>query len=438
MTERTRLTDALALAAQPRAREYAIHDTALQGFMLRVQPGGAQSWVLRFRRDGKSRRITLGPAAGLSAEQARAAAFSFLAHSHGNGQPAPVPPSGPTLARFALEYLERRSPAWKPATRRMVETYLHCSILPALGGVRIDAVTRSDVAHWFHAYGRRSPGAANRCHAILRDMLSRAVDWGYRPEAAGNPCHGIEPYRRPPRGRLLGVDDLAKLGAELRRLEDAQPVHVAAVRLLLLTGCRPGEIRRLCWSEVKPDRLMLTATKTGPRPVLLGEAARALLRDLAAKARGKWVLPGKRADVPLKESALYSFWNKVRVRAGIVADARLYDLRHAHASHAVMNGESLYTTGRLLGHRNPATTNRYAHLDDATLGEAVERVAVAVQQKLAATGAARMRTHAQHSGLGEDVRDVRGERIADRDSDRAGIAPRIPLLSSVHHGRMQR
>ena len=438
MTERTRLTDALALAAQPRAREYAIHDTALQGFMLRVQPGGAQSWVLRFRRDGKSRRVTLGPAAGLSAEQARAAAFSFLAHSHGNGQPAPVPPSGPTLARFALEYLKRRSPAWKPATRRMVETYLHCSLLPALGGVRIDAVTRSDVAHWFHAYGRRSPGAANRCHAILRDMLSRAVDWGHRPEAAGNPCHGIEPYRRPPRGRLLGVDDLAKLGAELRRLEGAQPVHVAAVRLLLLTGCRPGEIRRLCWSEVKSDRLMLAATKTGPRPVLLGEAARALLRDLAAKARGKWVLPGKCPDVPLKESALYSFWNKVRVRADIVADARLYDLRHAHASHAVMNGESLYTTGRLLGHRNPATTNRYAHLDDRTLGEAVERVAVAVQQKLAAAGAARMRTHAKHSGLGEDVRDVRGKRIADRDSDRAGIAPRIPLLSSVHHGRMQR
>ena len=60
MTEPARLTDALALSARPREREYAIHDTALQGFMLRVQPNGARSWVFRFRRDGKPRRVTLG------------------------------------------------------------------------------------------------------------------------------------------------------------------------------------------------------------------------------------------------------------------------------------------------------------------------------------------------------------------------------------------
>ena len=88
--------------------------------------------------------------------------------------------------------------------------------------------------------------------------------------------------------------------------------------------------------------------------------------------------------MPLKESALYHFWTRVRTRAGIVADARLYDLRHTHASHAVMNGESLYTTGRLLGHRSPTTTNRYAHLDDATLGAAAERVGAEMQRKLTA------------------------------------------------------
>ena len=384
MSERVHLTDALALVTQPRAREYAIHDTTLQGFMLRVQPGGARSWVLRYRRDGKSRRVTLGSARTFTAEQARAAALALLAREKCGSQPMPAPTSGPTLARFAREYLARRSPAWKPATRRMVETYLRCSILPALGPVRINAITRIDVARWFHAYGRRRPGGANRSLAILRDMFSRAVDWGHRPEETGNPCRGIERYRRPPRGRLLGAGDLAKLGEVLRRLENAHPVQVAAVRLLLLTGCRPGEVRRLRWAEVKPDRLMLTDAKTGPRPVLLGEAARALLRDLASKASGEWVFPSKRAAEPLKESALYHFWHKVRAGAGIVADARLYDLRHTHASHAVMNGESLYTTGRLLGHRSPTTTNRYAHLDDATLGEAAERVAAAVQRKLVA------------------------------------------------------
>ena len=398
MARRVHLTDARARAAQPREREYAVHDATLQGFILRVQPGGARSWVCRFRRDGRPRRVTLGPIGTLTAERARAAALALLAREKGGGQPVPVPPSGPTLARFALEYLERRSPAWKPNTRRMVETYLRSSILPALGSVRVDAAARTDVARWFHAYGRRHPGGANRCHAILRDMFARAADWGHRPEAAGNPCHGIVRYRRPPRGRLLGAEDLAKLGATLRRLHNAQPVHAAAVRLILLTGCRPGEIRRLRWSEVKADRLMLAEAKTGPRPVLLGESAQALLRDLASKAAGEWVFPGAHAGEPLKESALYYFWNKVRVEAGIVADARLYDLRHAHASHAVMSGESLYTTGRLLGHRSPTTTNRYAHLDDATLGGAVERVAAEVQRKLAATGA----RHPRRDGSGQE------------------------------------
>ncbi len=79
---------------------------------------------------------------------------------------------------------------------------------------------------------------------------------------------------------------------------------------------------------------------------------------------------------------LWRFWITTRDAAEIVADARLHDLRHAHASHAVMNGESLHVAGRLLGHRRASTTNRYVHLDDATLSLAAERVALAVEQRL--------------------------------------------------------
>ena len=126
--------------------------------------------------------------------------------------------------------------------------------------------------------------------------------WGHRPEAAGNPCKGIVRYRRPPRGRLLGEGDLARLGAALREREHDDPVCVAAVRLLLLTGCRPGEIRRLRWCEVKPDRLTLTDAKTGPRHVLLGEAARELLDNLAGTASGEWVFPRDSGNEPLTRS----------------------------------------------------------------------------------------------------------------------------------------
>ena len=154
------------------------------------------------------------------------------------------------------------------------------------------------------------------------------------------------------------------------------------MRLILLTGCRPGEISCLRWCEVRPDRLTLTDAKTGPRHVLLGEAARELLASLAEATSGEWVFPGNDADRPLGKNDLYWFWRRARDAAGIVADARLHDLRHAHASHAVMNGESLHVTGRLLGHRRASTTNCHVHLDDATLSQAAERVALAVQRRL--------------------------------------------------------
>ena len=386
MAERARLTDAIALAAQPREREYAIHDETLRGFMLRVQPGGSRSWVFRFRRDGKPRRVTLGQVGTLTAERARAAALALLAHERGGGRPAPPPASGPTLTRFAAEYVERRSPAWKPSTHKVTMTYLRHAILPGLGALRMDAITRADVARWFHEYGRRSPGGANRAHDILRDMFARAIAWGHRPEAAGNPCMGITRYRRPPRGRLLGTADLARLGAALRRLECEWPVKVAAVRLILLTGCRPGEVRRLRWCDVKHDRLVLTDSKTGPRHVLLGEAALELLSRLSKTDSSEWVFPGATPGQPLGDATLYLFWRRVRDESGIVADARLHDLRHSHASHAIMNGESLHMAGRLLGHRRATTTNRYAHLDEATLREAAERTAVAINRKVCHNG----------------------------------------------------
>ena len=387
MTERTRLTDALALAARPRAREYAIRDVALPGFALRVQPGGARTWVLRFRRDGRPRRITLGSPDAVTAAAARRAALAMLARESGTGAGVPTPVSGLTLARFAAEYLERRTPSWTLSGRASVQTYLQSAILPALGRCRVDAVTRVELTRWLHAYGRRRPGGANRCHDILRAMFACAIDWGYRPAEAGNPCWGITRFRRPPRGRLIGAEDLAKLGAALRACEDRWPVRVAAVRLILLTGCRPGEIRRLRWSEVKPDRLALGASKTGPRDVLLGAAARMLLKYRASTATGAWVFAERGLDAPINANALRYLWNQVRDRAELTADARLHDLRHSHASHAIMAGESLHVTGRLLGHRRPGTTYRYAHLDDATLSLAAEQVALTIEEKLARSNA---------------------------------------------------
>ena len=123
-------------------------------------------------------------------------------------------------------------------------------------------------------------------------------------------------------------------------------------------------MRRLRWREVKPCRLTAIDANTGPGYVLLAEEERKLFDSLS----GKWLFPRENRGEALTGNALYWFWLKVRNLTGIVADARLPDLRHVHASHAVMNGERLHITGRLLGHRRASTINRYVHLDNATAG----------------------------------------------------------------------
>ena len=127
---------------------------------------------------------------------------------------------------------------------------------------------------------------------------------------------------------------------------------------------------------------MLRECKTGPREVPLGEAARELLDSLRKTRSGKCVFPGTAPGGHMSEGVLYWFWCGLRDEAGIVADARLHDLRHTHASHAIMNGEILHMVGRLLGHRRTTTTNRYAHLDDEALMKAAERISVVLEHKL--------------------------------------------------------
>ena len=90
------------------------------------------------------------------------------------------------------------------------------------------------------------------------------------------------------------------------------------------------------------------------------------------------MFPTGKRDRPLTKDELHNFWIRARRVAGIVADARLHDLHHADGPHAVMNGESLDVAGRLLGHRRASTTNRYVHLNDATLSGAAERVAATI------------------------------------------------------------
>ena len=217
--------------------------------------------------------------------------------------------------------------------------------------------------------------AADRSAPILSVIMRQAEVYGYRPDGT-NPCAGIKRNRRQGRERFLSTQEIRRLGEVLARHEADDPRAAAIIRLLLLTGCRKGEIVTLKWSFYREGKLFLPDSKSGPRTVWLSSAACAILDGLPRKTT--WVFPSPRTDSFLTAAAVGLVWYRVRAEAGLT-DVRLHDLRHSYASMALAQGETVLTIGRLLGHRDPATTLKYTHLSDSMVREAVDAVGAALE-----------------------------------------------------------
>ncbi len=175
----------------------------------------------------------------------------------------------------------------------------------------------------------------------------------------------VRRYKTTPRERFLSTDELKRLGFVLDHADDRQAA--AAIRLLLFTGARSSEITGLRWDWIRDTRAVLPDSKTGPKAIQLPPPARAVLNGLPRE--GRFVFPNRTGDLPMKDLGLR--WQKLRGLAGI-DDVRIHDCRHTFASHAVMSGLDLYTVGRLLGHADVASTERYAHLARLWGGEDVK------------------------------------------------------------------
>jgi len=193
-----------------------------------------------------------------------------------------------------------------------------------------------------------------------------------------NPCRGIRRYRRKGRERFLSDAEIGALGAVLRIREGDRPLAVAAIRLLLLTGCRRSEILTLRWSDLREGALFLRDGKTGPRTVWLSRAALEVLDGTGRTS--PWVFPSRKGGRPLCGEWLVKAWHGIRAEAGL-GDVRLHDLRHAYASVALKSGESVVAIGRLLGHRSAETTLKYMHHADATAAEAAAAVGAALAEE---------------------------------------------------------
>lgn len=373
-----KLTKRLVETLAPAALDTLIWDTDLKGFGLKVTPAGKRVYLLQARINGRLKRLTLGTHGTITCDQARQEAARLLGVIAGGHDPAAekaAAKQAPTVAELAERYLtEHAQPKKKPASldedRRMLRSY----ILPALGSRKVDALSRNDVAKLHHSL-RATPYMANRVWALLSRMCSLAEKWGLRPDGS-NPCRHVERFREQSRQRYLSGDELSRLG---RALTDAEalgtesPFAVAAIRLLLLTGCRRNEILALTWAEVDFERacLRLVDSKTGARVVQLNTPALEVLASIPRMEGNPYVIPGERSGAHLVN--LRKPWTRICARAGLEG-VRLHDLRHSHAAMGVSAGLGLPIIGRLLGHTEVETTAKYAHVADDPQRAASEEI----------------------------------------------------------------
>ena len=368
-------------------KDVVFWDPELLGFGVRVYPSGARVYVVQTRAGGTSRRVTVGRHGVLTASQARRRAALVIARiKAGEELPEPARTAwrGETGAlvtdlaeRFMREHVAVRCKPWTVMSYRGA---LAKWILPALGRMAIGAVEHEHVAA-LHYRLRDIPYRANQVLAILNRMFSLAETWGLRRDGT-HPCRSIRKYREYNRERFLSEEEFRRLGRVLDEVEaesrekggvSVRASAVAAIRLLMLTGCRRDEILTLKWGDVVLDagELHLRDSKTGARVVPLSRAAVALLDGLPGVPANPWVFPGRKRGGRL--SNLNDHWNRIRTRADL-EEVRIHDLRHSFASRALAIGESLPTIGRLLGHGQVATTARYAHLARDAVKASASRV----------------------------------------------------------------
>jgi integrase len=385
-------------------QEYAIRDTQLLGFGVRVRPTGAMSYDVVYRagagRGAKMRRFTIARVGQITPEIARRRARAILADvAHGKDPAADKMTERNMLTvaeladRFMAEHVKPKRKTGTAATYRYV---IESVVKAHLGTTKADKLTPAAVARMQNAL-QGTPSWANRAVAVVSSMYGFAARIGIVTKNV-NPASKIGKYSERNRERFLTGDELERLGATIREAETIgipwqvdetapkakhaakqgnrftvlSPFATAALRLLLFTGCRLREILHLKWEHVDIERgvLFLPDSKTGRKTVVLNAPALAVLAVLPR--RGSYVVPGDDPESPRAD--LKRPWRAIAMRAGL-SSVRLHDLRHTYASFGAGGGLGLPIIGKLLGHAQAATTARYAHLDNDPLRRASESIA---------------------------------------------------------------
>ncbi|MBR9653557.1 site-specific integrase [Thalassovita aquimarina] len=369
-----KLTKRAVEALRPEAKDYFVWDSQIAGFGVRVMPSGARTYQAQYRKGGRTRRVSVGRHGKITVDEARKLAKEIMGQVARGENPAEeisLHRKAPTVAALCERFFDSHAKErCKPSTQKEYRRAIDLFIVPALGSFKVVDVERKDIADLHHKF-RGKPYQANRTLGVLSKMFNLAEVWGLRPDGS-NPCRHVPKYREIKRERYLSQHELQRLGQVLADVEQEgseTPFVVAAFRLLILTGCRLGEIQTLKWEYITPHGMELPDSKTGARRIPLPQPARDVLANLPRTPGNPYVIEGK---LPRKYATdLQHPWRRIRERAGL-HNVRIHDLRHTYASNAVSSGMPIQMVGRLLGHTQLQTTMRYAHLADDPVRRAAE------------------------------------------------------------------
>jgi integrase len=399
MVKRLKLNEKSLRDPEPKEGvSYQIFDTDVLGFAVRIHASGARTFTIDYRHAGRQRRMTIGrwPEWSVTAARERA---KELRRAIDEGQDPLAVREGlreaPRVKDMIIRYIGEHVPKLAKNNASDQISMLRQMVEPAWGNKLVTEITKSDVAKFldFVAEGRPRPSKArpnnrarklqghkptpiraNRMGEVLRKMFTLAIEWEWRSD---NPAMGFHRRIEQARERFLSPEELARLAAVLDAAADQRAASI--IRLCMLTGARVGEVRTARFEQFNLDYAIWSkpAATTKQRkihrvPISQDVAAIVRLRHQAVPRGNPWLFPGDTVGQPVKE--IRRFWLKVQKDADL-ADVRIHDLRHTFASLLVSGGASLEMIGKLLGHSQMQTTQRYAHLMDSPLRAGVDTVA---------------------------------------------------------------
>ena len=387
-----RLTRKQIEALSPDSPKKTLWDDNPKGLGVKVNKSGSKSYLLKYRNQyGQQRKLKLGSSNVLTLEQARNKAKEYLVDIANGSDPTIDRKENkqcPSMKDLLERYLEEHSKVNnKPHTYIGNESYVRRYLIPELGRYKVKEVHRKDIYALQQKLCKKSKPIANTAIAILSKVFNLAEIWGWRDDYT-NPCRHVKKFPMKPKQRFLSKEEFNTLSKKLEFYEKAQlepPSVIAALRLLMFTGCRLNEIVMLKWSYVDFDNacFRLPDSKTGAKTVYFSEVVANILRGIKKLPDNPYVITGQVAGNHLNN--LEKPWRRIRKDCGL-DDVRIHDLRHSFASMAAASGMSLPLIGAMLGHSQTQTTAQYVHLIGEPMRQAANEVNKTILEAMGNSG----------------------------------------------------